>query len=289
MRLVGLVFLTFSATSLAQEVHILLRAKDGETSFHLGEPVTLEAACVDSATGHYLLPCTVVLKAEGVSPGSRMSADRIDQMTWEDAQTGKLPPGPLVGCGNLNNRLPSEVSHAPAWSEVTLEEPFPVHIGQYKMSALLAYDLEVSGRFGEPVNHSTSDEIEIGLDDNLGWKDRLINFDKCDYEAALTILPDEDAVAALRRHLGDCAAADWPSSIYQLLHRIVWLRMQVEQPDLYSRMLELERTRLPFRGDQEADLQKQELEQARASAAGDANRIRQWFHDQYRELLLQTA
>jgi hypothetical protein len=36
-------------------------------------------------------------------------------------------------------------------------------------------------------------------------------------------------------------------------------------------------------------LQKAELAQARLGAAGDASRIRQWFDDQYRELLLETA
>lgn len=76
---------------MGQQVHILVRPKDGQAWFHLGEPITLEAACVDSATGHYLLPCGVVLKAESVSIGGRLSADRIDQRTWLDAQAGRFP------------------------------------------------------------------------------------------------------------------------------------------------------------------------------------------------------
>ncbi len=286
--LVGLVLLAFSATSFAQDVHILLRAKDGKTWFHLGEPITLEAACLDSATGHYLLPCTVVLKAEGVSPGSRMLADRIDQTAWEDAQTGALPPGPRGQCGNVDNRLPSEVSDAPTWSEVTLKEPFPAYVGQYKITADLAFDLEMAERFGQTQKHASSNEVEISVDDNLGWKNHLIHFHDCDYDFQLALVPDEEAVGALRKHLNECARTfDEPYT--ELLHEIVWLKMQVEQPELYSRMLELERTRLPFRRDEEADLQMQELEQARTSAAGDVKQIHNWFHDQYRELLLETG
>ena len=283
------VLLALCGLSSAQDVHINLRAKDGKTRFHLGEPIIVEVACMDSATQHYVLPCSIVLRAEASSLGSRISADRIDQLTWEDAQSGTLPPQPRAGCGNIDNALPSRESSEPTWEPLTLGEPFPVYVGDYKISANLAFDLEMESRSGGAPKHSSSDQLEIVLDDNLGWKYRLINFDKCDYDAALTILPDEDAVAALRHHLGDCASADWPSSIYQLLHRIVWLRMQVEQPDLYSRMLELERSRPALQGEEKADLQKMELEQARLSAAADANRIRQWFHDQYRELLLQTA
>jgi hypothetical protein len=35
--------------------------------------------------------------------------------------------------------------------------------------------------------------------------------------------------------------------------------------------------------------QQQELEQARTSAASEAKQIHQWFHDQYRSLLLETG
>ncbi|HEY3972061.1 MAG TPA: hypothetical protein VGM18_03600 [Candidatus Sulfotelmatobacter sp.] len=287
--LVGVLVAAFGGVSFAQDVHIVLRAKSDQPLFHLGEPITLEVACVNSATGRYLLPCSVVLEAQAASVGNRLSADRINQMTWGDAQSGALPPPPRGVCGTISNQLPSQESNEPTWQEVTLGEPFPVYVGQYRIKASLAVDQEVAERFGEAPKHSSSDEIDVHLDDNLGWKDRLIHFDKCEYEAALTLLPDEDAVAALRRHLGDCAAADWPSSIDQLLHRIVWLKMQVEQPDLFSRMLDLERGRPALRGEEEADLQKVELEQAQLSASGDAKSIRQWFRDQYRDLLLQTA
>lgn len=278
----------FSGACGAQEIHILLRPKDGRTSFHLGEPIEVEAACIDPVSQQYLSPCVAVLKAEA-SPTARLSADRIDQTTWLDAELGALPPKPRGVCGTISNPLPSQPSQKPDWRAVTLQEPFPVYSGQYKLKAVLAYDWEVSDRFGEPQSHSSSDEIEISLDDNLGWKNRLVNFDKCDYDVALTILPDEDAIAVLRRHLGDCASADWPSSIYQLLHRIVWLKMQVEQPNLYSRMLELEHTQTPPQRVDDPDPPRMKLEQSQSNAADDANRIRQWFREQYRELLLQTG
>lgn len=289
--LAGILLFAANATSFAQDVHILLRAKDGKTWFHLGETITLEATCVDSVTGHYLLPCSLVLKAEGVSPGSRMSADRIDQTTWLDAQTGELPPKLRGGCGTIANKLPSEVSDGPAWSEVTLKEPFPVYVGQYKISAVLAYDLEVSDRFSAPASHSTSDEVEIGLDDDLSWKDHLIHFHGCDYDVRLTLVPDSDAITALHKHLGECALDNGDDeSLAMLLHEIVWLKMQVEQPELYSRMLDLEHSR-PVPGEAETDQQKLvlEREQARLGARGEATQIRNWFHDQYRSLLLEAG
>jgi hypothetical protein len=171
---------------------------------------------------------------------------------------------------------------------VTLQEPFPVYVGQYKISADLASDLEQAERFRERTKHSSSDEIEIGLDDNLAWEDHLIHFRECEYDDRLTLIPDSAAISALRKHLDSCARTfDEPYAM--LLHEIVWLRLQVEQPDLYARMLELERSRPVLRGEEEADLQKAELAQAQLSAGGDANRLRQWFHEQYRRLLLETA
>jgi hypothetical protein len=285
--LVGLALAAFGSVSFAQDIHILLRAKDDKTWFHLGEPITVEAACVNSATGRFLMPCDVVLTAEGSSIGSRLSADRIDQTTWLDAQAGALPPAPRAGCGTIDNRLPSAESKAPTWQEVTLGEPFPVYVGQYKIRADLAIDLEWAERLGEK-KHSSSDEIEIGLDDNLAWKNHLVHFRACEYNDSLALIPDEDAVSALRKHLDACAET-FDDKYAELLHKIVWLRMQVEQPTLYARMLELERSRPPLRSDEEADLQRQEVAQAQLSAANDANRIRQWFHRQYRGLLVETA
>jgi hypothetical protein len=217
-----------------------------------------------------------------------LSADRIDQKTWLDAQSGTLPPPPFGGCGNTDTQLPSEESKAPAWQEVTLGEPFPVYVGQYKIRADLAIDLERAERFGDKARHSSSDEIEIGLDDNLGWKNHLVHFRECEYDDSLTLIPDEDAISALRKHLDACAQT-FDETYAALLHKIVWLRMQVEQPDLYARMLELERSGPPLRGEEEADLQKLEVAQAQLIAANDSNRIRQWFHKQYRGLLAETA
>ena len=284
----GLVAILGGVRCLAQEVQILLRPREGRTSFHLGEPISLEAACVATGTERYLLPCDVLIQAEAVSAGSRLTADRIDQMTWKDAQCGALPPGPRGVCGTISNQLPSKQSQVPVWREVMLEEPLPAYAGQYRIKATLAIDLEVSERFGSAERHSASDEIEIMVDDNLGWKDRLIHFHNCDYDDLLTVLPDADALAALRQHLDDCAV-ERDESFAEILHEIVWLKMQVEQPDLYKRMLELERSRPVLRGEDEADLQKREVAQAQLSAAGDAKRIHQWFHEQYRALLLQTA
>jgi hypothetical protein len=152
----------------------------------------------------------------------------------------------------------------------------------------LAIDLELAERFGEKKKHSSSDEIEIDMDDNLAWKDHLIHFRSCEYDDQLSLIPDADAIASLRKHLSACARTfDEPYAM--LLHEIVWLRMQVEQPALYARMLELERNRPVLRGDDEADLQKMEVAQAQQNAAPEANLIRQWFHDQYRALLSETA
>ena len=127
---------------------------------------------------------------------------------------------------------------------------------------------KVSERFGDVERHSASDELDITVDDNLGWKDRLIHFHNCDYDDLLTVIPDSDAIAALRQHLDDCAV-DRDESLAELLHEVVWLKLKVDQPGLYSRMLV--------------------LEHGQAAEPGEANRIRQWFHDQYRVLLLQTA
>jgi hypothetical protein len=286
--LLMLAFAAQGSISSAQDIHILLRAKDGKTWFHLGEPITLEAACVDLTTGQYILPCSVVLKAGAASTGTRLSADRIDQRTWEDATSGLLPPQPYGQCGNVDSQLPSQQSNVPMWKDVTLGEPFPVYVGQYIIRANLAFDLEMDERFGKTALHSSSDEIEIGLDDNLGWKNHLMHFHDCDYDVALTLIPQQEAIAALQYHIPDCAQK-WSEDLAQFLHEIVWLKMQVEQPELYARMLELEHIRLPFRAEDEAQLQKSELEQVRLSAMSDTKQIQKWFHDQYRSLLLEAG
>jgi hypothetical protein len=126
------------------------------------------------------------------------------------------------------------------------------------------------------------------VDDNLAWEDHLIHFHECEYDDRLTLIPDAATIAALHQHLDRCART-FAEPYALLLHEIVGLRMQVEQPDLYARMLELERSRPVLRGEEEADLQKAELAQAQLCAGGDANRIQQCFHDQYRNLLLDTA
>jgi hypothetical protein len=287
--LLALAFAALGGMSRAQDIHILLRAKNEKTWFHLGEPITLEAACMDSTQQHYLSPCNVVLRVEAASAGTRLSADLIDQWAWGDAQSGSLPPQPLPGCGTIDNLLPTQQSNVPAWQDVTLREPFPVYVGQYKITAKLAFDLEMADRFGRSEEHSSSDEVEISMDDNLGWKNHLIHFHGCDYDDRLTLIPDQDAITSLRKHLDDCAVT-WPEPYAALLHEIVWLKMQVEQPALYARMLELEDTRLPFiQGDGEAKPDMEALRQARQNAKGDANLIQRWFHDQYRNLLLETA
>jgi hypothetical protein len=286
--LLAIVAAALTGICVGQTIHIVLRPSEGRTSFHLGQPIVLEAACIDPVSQQYLSPCVVVLRAEPSSPGARLSADRIDQTTWLDAISGDLPPKPRGVCGTISSLLPSQPSQRPDWRTVTLEEPFPVHPGEYKLRADLAYDLEISDRFGVPQMHSFSDEVEISVDDNLSWKHHLMHFSKCDYDVRLTLIPDSDAVAALRKHLDDCAVT-WPEPYAMLLHENVWLRMQVERPELYARMQELEHIRLPFRGEDEAELQKAELEQARLSAASDAGQIREFFHDRYRELLLETA
>lgn len=277
----------FSGVCLAQNIHILLRPKDGRTAFHLGEPIVLEAACIDPDSQQYLSPCMVFLKAEPPSD-TRLSADRIDQLTWGDAQSGELPPAPRGECGTIDSALPSGHSQIPDWRVVTLGEPFPVYPGEYKLRAALAFDLEVSDRFGQVQTHSSSDEVEISLEDNLEWKSHLVHFSACDYDVRLTLVPDAEAVAALRKHLSDCAKT-WPETYAELLHEIVWLKMQVEQPKLYARMQELERSAPAMRSEDEAGLQQMELERARLTAASEAKEIRKWFHDSYRQLLLQTA
>lgn len=286
--LVGLMFLAFGAVAHSQDVHILLRAKDDRAQFHLGEPIVLEAACQNAATARYLEPCQVVLKAQVASIDGRLSADRIDQTTWLDAQSGELPPSPRGECGTISNQLPSQESNEPVWQDVTLGEPFPVYVGRYRVRADLAVDLESEERFGVKAQHSSSDEIEIGLDDNLAWEDHLVHFNECEYDERLSLIPDATAIAGLRKHLYGCATT-FAEPYAMLLHEIVWLRMQVEQPDLYKRMRELERSRPVLRSEEEADLQQAQLKEARLTAADDANRIRLYFHDQYRLLLLETA
>ncbi len=268
MSILCLIAILGGTSCLGQDMRILLRPVDGTTSFHLGEPIALEAACVASGTERYLVPCAVVLRAEPISAGGRLTADRVDQTAWLDAQSGDLPPKPRGVCGTISTQLPSQQSAAPAWHVVTLGEPFPAYAGQYKIKAILAFDLEISERFENAERHFASDEVEIAVHDNLDWKNRLIHFHNCDYDDGLTVMPDADAIAAMSQHLDDCAVDD-DESFATLLHEIVWLKMQVDEPGLYSRLLE--------------------LEHGQAAEPGEANRIRQWFHDQYRRLLIRTA
>jgi hypothetical protein len=110
----------------AQDIHIMLRPKEGKTSFHLGEPITVEAVCASRETNLYLAPCHVVLVAEPIAGGARLSANRLDQLTWRDAMNGSLPPRLRGACGTIDNPLPSIESHLPSWQDVTLRGASPV-------------------------------------------------------------------------------------------------------------------------------------------------------------------
>jgi hypothetical protein len=116
----------------------------------------------------------------------------VDANLRLDAQSGELPPQTRGVCGTISNPLPSQSSQRPDWRTVMLGEPFPVYPGEYKVKADLAYDLELSDRFGEPQTHSSSDEVEISMDDNLSWKNHLMNFSNCDYDVRLTLVPDSE-------------------------------------------------------------------------------------------------
>ncbi len=140
--------------------------------------------------------------------------------------------------------------------------------GHYRITASLQIDLEEREVIGDTRRLSPSDGVETVLDDNLGWKNQLMHFHNCDYDDALTLLPDPDAVAALRRHLDDCAVED-DRNFGDLLDKIVWLKLQRERPHLYARM--------------------RKLEQAEPGEKGDASSIQAWSHDSYRGLLLETA
>jgi hypothetical protein len=139
---------------------------------------------------------------------------------------------------NLKSVALTTISNADL-ARAILEEPFPASVGQYKITAILGFDLEVQDRFGEAEEHSSSGAVEIAVDDDLGSKDRVTHFHNCDYENVLTVVPQKEAITALRHHLDDCAVED-SEFFATLLREIVWLKMQVEQPRLYSRMLVLE-------------------------------------------------
>lgn len=254
--------------ALGQDVHILLRAKDGKNWFHLGEAIVMEAACVEEGSGQYVLPCNVVLKAEPLSFDGRLSLDRIDSLMLEHAQCGGFPTQPYGRCGTISSLAPSQPSQRPMWHNATLQEPFPTTAGHYRITANLQAELEEREIFGDAQKLSPSDEVEIVLDDNLGWKDALTRFHSCDYDDQLTLLPDGDAVAALRRHLDDCAVES-DRDFSDLLDEVVWLTLQLDRPDLYMRM--------------------RELEQAEPAEEHEVSKIQLWTHDRYRDLLLETA
>jgi hypothetical protein len=264
----GLLIAVSCASCVAEEVHVLVRPKEGKTTFHLGEAITMEVACVGAVTQRYLSPCDVRLQAKPVSTGSRMSVDRINEMVLLDATCSGLPYAPRGVCGTIAARLPSEQSEKPVWQEFTLQEPFPSSIGQYKIAAALAFEAEIQENRGVSDTQSSSDEVEITIDDEFGWKSRLIQFPNCDYEEAVTVLPDNDAVSALRSHLNDCAVED-SESFSTVLQKIVWLELQLKRPSLYARIMQ--------------------LEAGQPAAEGESNPIAHWFRDEYRALLLQTA
>jgi hypothetical protein len=255
--------------ALGQDVHILLRAKDGKNWFHLGEPIVLEAACQAEGSKGHLLPCNVVLKAEPFSFDGKLSLDRIDSSMLEHAQCGAFPTQPYGRCGTISGLPPAQQSPRPIWQDTTLQEPFPTTAGHYKIIASLQSELEAREIFGDSQKLSPSDEVEIVLDDNLGWKDSLTHFHNCDYDDKLTLLPDIDAVAALRRHLDDCAVEVDDREYRDLLDELVWLKLQLERPDLYTEM--------------------QKFEQAEPAEVGEVSSIQAWIHDRYRDLLLETA
>jgi hypothetical protein len=273
-RFFSLLLVLSCGTAVAQDIHILLRPKNGKNWFHLGEPITMEVACVAAGTQRFLLPCDVVLQVKPVSIDSRVSADRAGAIMMQDAECGNLPPKPRGMCGTMSSQPPHQQSQKLVWQEAKLGEPFPATVGDYAITAVLAYDLELNEQFQQGEALSTSNVVEISTDDDMGWKAKLLQFKGCDYDDELTILPDDDVIKILRRHLNNCAVEE-DESFGKLMREIVWLELQVKRPEMYTRIKELEAYQ-PVEGEQPAE-------------GEESKRIGQWFHDGYRDLLLETA
>lgn len=243
--------------------HIELRAKD-KTSFRLGEPITIEAACFVTPIQKYTGDCRVRLKATPLQIDGKLSLDPPNTGLLRDGLCGRFPTG---GCGVLESPR-DEMTVDPIWETVTVEEHFPVTAGAYILGVADASIGYIEGDLGEYLSSSSADALRIEIEDDPAWHAALFHPKGCDYEA-LRVWPEVKAISSLRRELGDCAKTDRALDLKNAMDAIVSLELQMNHPDLYKRMQELENYETP--------------------RESEADRIRSWFQTQYRALLIEAA
>jgi hypothetical protein len=266
LSLAACLLLLLGCPATAQESSLLLRGHEGKTTFRIGEPVKLEFACVD-ASGNYLSPCFATLRVEPRA-GGKLALDPVDAFMLEDVLCAQYR---VEFCGTPADLPKVEQSSQPKWHEVTLDENFPASAGRYSVTA------SVDSSSDSPSGSSSAkpQTLEITITDDPDWKAKVLHFENCKYDEALTVLPDaRNAIAALREHLGDCAKqSDYALKV--TIAAIVWLDLQSNHAGIYRRIREFHR---PHSSDRPHPPYRQE-----------SPRIRRWVRARYRALVLATA
>lgn len=258
--------LLLGCSAAGQESSLLLRGHEGKTTFLVGEPVKLEIACVD-ASGSYLSFCGATLRVEPRA-GGKLALDPVNSTMLQDVLCAQYQ---VAFCGTPVDLPKAQQSSQPKWHEVTLDENFPVSAGRYSVTA----SAESSSDSPSESFPRKSQPLEITIADDPDWETKVLRFENCKYDEALTVLPDaRNAIAALRDHLGDCAKqSDY--ALKSAIAAIVSIDLQSNHAEIYRRIRE-------FHSVHSSDSIHPPYRQERA-------RIRRWVRARYRALVLETA
>ena len=244
----------------------MLRGHEGKTTFRVGEPVTLEFACVD-AGGSYISLCAATLRVEPRT-GGKIALDPVNSYMLQDVLCAQYQ---VAFCGTPVDLPKARQSSQPKWHEVTLEEHFPASAGLYSVKA------SVDSFLDSPFESSSAkpQTLEITITDDPEWKAKVLHFENCKYDQTLTVLPDaRNAIAALRDRLGDCAKQS-DDILNNTIAAIVWLDLQSNHTEIYQRIRE-------FHSVHSSDSMNPPHRREPAH-------IRRWVRARYRALVLETA
>lgn len=258
--------LVLGCSGTAQTASLLLRGHEGKTAFRVGEPVTLEVACLD-AGGNYISPCSATLRVEPRT-GGKLALDPVNSFMLQDVLCARYQ---VAFCGTPVDLPKAQQSSQPKWREVTLDEHFPASAGLYSVTA------SVDSLLDSPFESFSAkpQTLEITITDDPDWKARVLQFENCKYDETLTVLPDpRNAIAALRDHLGDCAKQN-DDILNNTIAAIVWLDLQSNHTEIYQRIRE-------FHSIHSSD-------SFHSPYGREPAHIRRWVRARYRALVLETA
>lgn len=248
---------TMAGAETAPPMRVLLRVRDDAMTVKVGEPITVEYACMVEPGGEVDSSCTARVEVKAISGGARLSLDPAQHVLLDEALKASFPIGvcgTTVGPGKL------AYTAEPEWKSMEVTTHFPVEAGLYEIHA------SVSDESGATYE---AQPVELEVVGDPGWHNSLLQTKGCMTDTALGVLPDEPrAMAAMRAHLAECAKEN-DFALRDAIEQIVWLELQTKAPGILSKMQQRDTTYTPNK--------PVEIE------------VRRWMRAQYRSLLLETA